>query len=829
MARKLSEMNEVIRKYAEAIDDDTMLIVMGDHGMTDSGDHGGSSDDETEALLFAYSKSKPFVSRLFDNYTDEIQQIDFTSTLATILGVPIPFSNLGSISFQLLPDISYSNIQRRELLAMHLWQNAKQIKNYFNVYSLEDENVFSNDALDDIDAKYDIFEHRVDTIHSDEAFRSLAGEVKNHLTGLLEMCREIWINFNPRLMTQGMVVAFLGIFTAFIITFNIPPQDFHQIFTSKLLIIQACSSVVAGVVGYLLHNTFAWDDGLIAALFMSSVSHAVFFGFVIIQNWTTIVENMSAATNNIINLVPRVTFAFSVVVFFSNSFIVQEQRILCFLLSIQIIYAVYEIRKSTTITEFKGLRKFLRSTFFKIIFVAVICITLLRLSSNYFKCREEQNDCWDYLTNSESGSKDSDRTLNFMPVIMLALLVALVRGFLKANGNLTGFSAHVLLMKFGPTVSVIATCGYLVLSQKQLRRPIVSYVHLDTLAWIVYAIFVLEIIIIGVSPLLVYVLPRNNDKVSVSNHSNMIPELYRHMKSVFNDQGRTRIPIVYGLATVYSSIFIAFGTLLSIVLALLLGVHVSNGFLIILSVASGVLFIFTILRYESATNIKDCLQPNFSLIATWFLLYSYGFYSTSHQPTISQIDWNAAFVGRTANFDHSNVISAILVLLSTFNSNIILLVLYPLLVLSPFMIYSIYPSLSTKTTAQDVKKSKDDVTTEYRKITLNDDSESAEATSVKSVTRGEVSLYENEHLFLGSTFKVGCQFVVMQGTKALASMIACTILCRHLMVWKIFAPRFIYEGISSYVSFVAIIVGFMLLLRVHKSVKSLVTKINKDC
>jgi len=39
----------------ETLDDDTVLLVMGDHGMTRTGDHGGDSDDEVDAALFVYS------------------------------------------------------------------------------------------------------------------------------------------------------------------------------------------------------------------------------------------------------------------------------------------------------------------------------------------------------------------------------------------------------------------------------------------------------------------------------------------------------------------------------------------------------------------------------------------------------------------------------------------------------------------------------------------------------------------------------------------------------------------------------------------------------
>lgn len=42
------------------LQNDTLLVVMGDHGMTDSGDHGGESQKETDAAIFLYSPSPLF-------------------------------------------------------------------------------------------------------------------------------------------------------------------------------------------------------------------------------------------------------------------------------------------------------------------------------------------------------------------------------------------------------------------------------------------------------------------------------------------------------------------------------------------------------------------------------------------------------------------------------------------------------------------------------------------------------------------------------------------------------------------------------------------------
>lgn len=85
------------------MDDDTLLIVIGDHGMTETGDHGGDSKPELESALFLYSKKSIFIediyikSRVKDQSFRIVEQINLTPTLALLLGIPIPFSNLGIV------------------------------------------------------------------------------------------------------------------------------------------------------------------------------------------------------------------------------------------------------------------------------------------------------------------------------------------------------------------------------------------------------------------------------------------------------------------------------------------------------------------------------------------------------------------------------------------------------------------------------------------------------------------------------------------------------------------------------------------------------------
>ena len=93
--RKLLQMDQWIEQIIETLDEDTVFIVMGDHGMNAEGDHGGDSYDELNAALFMYTKQSIFQG---GTPTDDpgVCQIDLVPTLSLLLGLPIPFNNLGS-------------------------------------------------------------------------------------------------------------------------------------------------------------------------------------------------------------------------------------------------------------------------------------------------------------------------------------------------------------------------------------------------------------------------------------------------------------------------------------------------------------------------------------------------------------------------------------------------------------------------------------------------------------------------------------------------------------------------------------------------------------
>ena len=119
IGEQLSANDELAANIINSMDNNTVLFILGDHGMRSDGGHGGSESDEVSTVIAAYYKNgfqKYKLSGLedvmmsMDDKSTFMTQVDITPTLAMLLGVPIPFSNLG----QLINDI-YPNVQSSKL------------------------------------------------------------------------------------------------------------------------------------------------------------------------------------------------------------------------------------------------------------------------------------------------------------------------------------------------------------------------------------------------------------------------------------------------------------------------------------------------------------------------------------------------------------------------------------------------------------------------------------------------------------------------------------------------------------------------------------------
>lgn len=137
MPIKQLEMDNIIKKiFQEAIVDhpETLFVVMGDHGMNDVGNHGGSSTGETSAAMmliseqFKHLKPKNKVNAPIPwnedyEYFSKIDQIDLVPTLTELLGLPVPINNLGNF-VPLLLDLYETEEEKVDVLL----KNALQLK-----------------------------------------------------------------------------------------------------------------------------------------------------------------------------------------------------------------------------------------------------------------------------------------------------------------------------------------------------------------------------------------------------------------------------------------------------------------------------------------------------------------------------------------------------------------------------------------------------------------------------------------------------------------------------------------------------------------------------
>lgn len=132
MPSKLLEMDEVVKMIhsstTQTKENDqprTLLMVVSDHGMTESGNHGGSSYEETDSLVLIVGL-RNHASDYDAAVHNTAHQVDITPTLAVLFGVPIPKSNVGVLISEAFDDLK--DDQRLRALELNSWQLLRLLR-----------------------------------------------------------------------------------------------------------------------------------------------------------------------------------------------------------------------------------------------------------------------------------------------------------------------------------------------------------------------------------------------------------------------------------------------------------------------------------------------------------------------------------------------------------------------------------------------------------------------------------------------------------------------------------------------------------------------------
>jgi len=224
----------------------------------------------------------------------------------------------------------------------------------------------------------------------------------------------------------------------------------------------------------------------------------------------------------------------------------------------------------------------------------------------------------------------------------------------------------------------------------------------------------------------------------------------------------------------------------------------------------------TPLRLAGVTSTSSLFTVPFSVTLLWCLLDSLSFYHTGHQPTFPHIQWAAAFVGFAGTeFGGDSwlghLVPILLVGWNTFATSLLSGLCLPLLLLAPLSLWLHLPFLRPEQLGQSDSPDS---------ALLGED-------LYQELGKGEAALLDRLEEVRGAALVLSCQYLVLRAAKLFATVLAAAVLRRHLMVWKIFAPNFIFEAIGFCVSFVAVLMGFLVFNRVLTSLAKWYVKIQK--
>ncbi|KAF2818500.1 hypothetical protein CC86DRAFT_336909 [Ophiobolus disseminans] len=406
MTAKLNQMDHVFRRMIKELDNDTLLVVMGDHGMDTKGDHGGESEDEIEAALWMYSK-KGIFGRSSLAYTTPprnakirpVSQIDLVPTLSLLLGMPIPFNNLGKPieeAFVGKKGTDFENLATVNRLA------AAQIHRYQNEYAkargLDESTRATSLALwSAANSAWNTLGRR----SSNEQLNNVYQAFGAYQRDTLSICRALWARFDVPRMLSGVVilVSTLIVLAMYARGIQGDRSELTPVFVTRGVIGAAAGALVGFGATLPLPATFK-EHVLILSTAMSgivgvastfvSLRDRVLSPFpVSIWGWTSVFFTLALSVG-----------------FAANSFTIWEDEILLhFLTTFGVIAVISSFRQRDKTDRTLG------------IYHSILFTVLLRVASFSRLCREEQMP---YCTSTYYASTSSTTSAPWQLVIPAA-------------------------------------------------------------------------------------------------------------------------------------------------------------------------------------------------------------------------------------------------------------------------------------------------------------------------------------------------------------------------------------------------------------------------
>lgn len=725
MNAKLQQMDEVFRRVIQTLDEQTLLVVMGDHGMDAKGDHGGESDDEVEAALWMYSKRPFFGREQHEPVTPPptakegaVAQIDLVPTLALLLGLPIPFNNLGTPILQAFigpKGKDYENLARVSHLA------AAQVARHINEYALV-RNIQEAFALPGQiwAAANHLLQVSAPNRTNKQKWQEVAVGYRTYQEETIKVCRMMWSRFDVGRMISGVVV----------------------LATALVLLVMYARGISA--LRLALSPGFVKRGGI--GLFLGAGVGAA-IGYTVpglsLSHWAALLGAVGAcaglanvfykARKSIRTPLPTriwswVTVIFTLALsagFAANSFTIWEDEILLFFVStLGILFFLSSLRIDNVVDRTWAC------------YHSAVFTVLTRIASLSRLCREEQMP---YCISTYYASSTSSTSAWWQLLIPFAVAFVLP-GVVKQYYINTRSYHHSALLWFGIAFrgALALTASYWLLDAADDREFFGAHFSgtLKTIKVMLAQIILGIAIPVGYS-VYSWAAPFLQVLSAPANAAASAP-LNSKDTAFLSQDGQSRLQIL-GYGNAHGSRYFILPTMYALAI-LLLQKPMGAG-----AVAILLWQILSLLEILAASNLQDsAVGP-----ITMALLASFHFFKTGHQASLASIQWDTAFIPlKTIAYPWS----PILIIMNTFGAQILCAIAVPAIPLW-----------------------KRDPT---RKNLLSD---VAKATTT---------------------------FMVFFATEALATCIWAGHLRRHLMLYRVFSPRFMMGAlVLVVVDVVAIFIG----------------------
>ncbi|KAL4714930.1 hypothetical protein ACJJTC_003081 [Scirpophaga incertulas] len=428
MSRKLDETNERIKKIVEILPHDSVLYIVGDHGMTETGDHGGESKAERTAAWFAYY-TKGFGATA--NIGMEVQQTDLAPTLSAAMGRPPPAPSLGSVWMPALPKMTMIHV------LLHVSNNLKQIQQYLVRYGEESQQIAVDKLAQLINATREQLE-KAGSVQTDEQLYNYINEFRGLVDNIRLVFREVWVEFDSLSMLRALLLLLLAIFFNWLVTEGLPTDRIPLIFASSF--VSSGFAAMAVCIGICLSAYYLeiLEDIEHAVILSTGLISGAITCTLIIMHWDGVTQRWYEGRSMFYERFSRAALVASAIMLVSNSFIIEEGASLAFLSLSVLLLMVWNIGSIKALAMWVG------------------CGVSLAMSKSYRGCREEQGDCWTSGDGLASGQ--ASRAALVLALGSVAAVVAITR-------------RHIGWRGYGVVVSGLFTCAHWAVGWGSLGSP----------------------------------------------------------------------------------------------------------------------------------------------------------------------------------------------------------------------------------------------------------------------------------------------------------------------------------------------------------------------